>query len=79
MFLPNPLKKITTFVISRSTVRVRQPALFIYSVYRLKALFLRFPYNCSLGQFWAFGRLFWAVLGSKLLDVIKIYYNLMKS
>ena len=71
MFLPTPLKKIYTFVISRSTVRVRQPALCIYSVYRVKALFLRFSYDCSLGQFWAFDRSFWAVLGSKIVDLIK--------
>jgi hypothetical protein len=76
-FLPIPLKKIYTFVISRSTVRVRQPALCIYSIYRVKALFLRLSYDCSLGQIWAFDRSFWALLGTKYLHLLSLNINLL--
>ena len=71
MFLPTHLKKIITFVISRSTVRVRQPAPLFSYIYCLKAHFLRFDYHFTLWLIWAFDRLIWAVLGSKYLELIK--------
>lgn len=76
-FLPTPLKKSNSFVISRSTVRVRQPALCIYSLYRVKTLFLRFPCNCILGQNRAFDRSFWALLGTKCLHLLSLNINLL--
>ena len=76
-FLATPLKKSNSFVISRSTVRVRQPALCIYSIYRVKALFLRFPCNCILGQNRAFDRSFWALLGTKYLHLLSLNINLL--
>ena len=76
-FLPTLLEKKKPFVMNRSSVQFRPSALCFYSIYRLKALFLRFPCDCILGQNRAFDRSFWALLGTKCLHLLSLNINLL--